>query len=109
MDNKELIKQIRDDLEEITPNKDHHEIQFIIHAITRNVNRLRIEDHKTSALLRRFAVDLMQIYTGEVKYWNLSRESDPANSNEKMKLTESFFRSVYELTGEMLGVLKEIG
>ena len=108
MTDQTLIKKIRDDLSEITIEKSSHEVLSVIHGLTRSINKLAMADEKKGKLLRKFAVDLMQAYTAEVQFHNLNASKNETVSSNKMRLSESFFRSFGILKSDMLAALDKL-
>ncbi len=98
----ELIKKIRDDLNEISTEKSNHDVQSIIHGITRSINRLAMKDEKNGKLLRKYAVDLMQAYTAEVQFHNLNVDKTTGGASGNMRLSDGFFKSFNILKADII-------
>lgn len=103
MSKEEIIKDIRDNFEELCSSKNNSNVKALINTISRMSTRLQLKDKSSTARVQKVIVDLKSTEAGEVEFYRLQNPS--AGRTEYSK---SFYDSITLLKNDLFKMLSEL-
>jgi hypothetical protein len=108
MENAELIKELKKDLDALLEQKNNKELGELIRIVTRSINRLTTDNADLNLRLKKVAADLTNLYTSQLQYWELRNKAENPGLKVKPDFDESFFRSAGVLKTELYTLLDKL-
>ena len=108
MDNTDLIKELRENFALLKPGISADSTGELLRSISREINRLNVEDKSMNLHLKKISADLMSAYTSEVQFQELKNKSENPGLKVKPEFEESFFKSIAILRAELFALLEKL-
>ena len=108
MTNEALVKSIEQNFESFRPGMNTQLIEKSIRNISRDIGRIKTENKDLALRLKKIAIDIVSVYTNQVRYSDLRNKSENPGLKVKIEFDDGFFESFAILRTEFLGLVEGI-
>ncbi|MCW3076290.1 MAG: hypothetical protein JWO32_899 [Bacteroidetes bacterium] len=104
MSKEEIIKDIRENFEELSTGKNDSKVKTLINTISRQAARLQLKDKSTAIRIHKLMLDLKTTEAGEAEFYKLKKQGAGA----KMQYSDSFYDAITLLKNDLFKILSAL-
>lgn len=108
MENAALIKELKENFDELTKQSSQNAINEIIRTAVRTINRLSTDKSDLNLQLKKIAADLTSLYANQLQYWVMRNKTENPGLKVKPEFDKSFFDSLAILKNELFQSLEKL-